>query len=107
MGKPAFYEDVSSIRKMGATQHLDKGAFAGAILANETQDFSAVQFHGDVFQCMHAGKRFIDLAHLQDGLIEWFRLFGHHNNRLKHQLYQSNCKSSTSAELCDNVPHLS
>ncbi|GAI70256.1 unnamed protein product, partial [marine sediment metagenome] len=66
VNRPALYKDSSGVRQMRAAQYFDKGALAGTILANEAQDLAAAQLHGDVFQCVHAGKRFIDPAHLQE-----------------------------------------
>jgi len=62
----ALYKDFSGVWKMRAAEYFDKGTLAGYVFANEAQDLAVVQFHGNLFQCMHAGKRFINLAYLQE-----------------------------------------
>jgi hypothetical protein len=65
MRKPALYKNFSGVRKMRTAQNFYKCALAGAILANEAQNLTSVQFHRYVFQSMHAWKRFSDVAHFQ------------------------------------------
>lgn len=79
----ALYKDLSGVRKMRAAEHFDKGAFAGAIFTDEAQDFTSVQFHGDIFQGLDAGEGFINLAHFQKEHFVLFLLLCHTKHHIK------------------------
>ena len=59
--------DAASIRQDGAGKDLDERALAGAVLAQEREDFAGVQRQIDAAQGMHAGVRFVDGVHVEHG----------------------------------------
>src|SRR5690606_28838772 len=54
-------QDVAGIGLVDAAQDLHQRRFAGAVLADEADDFAGTDLDRDVLQRMHAGKALVDM----------------------------------------------
>ena len=56
------------VRNLGAGEALDQGGLAGAVVADDRQDFARVQVQADAVQAYDAAEGLDEVPGLQDGL---------------------------------------
>jgi hypothetical protein len=64
---PAVHLDRAGVRAIHAGKRLDERRFAGAIVAEQTEDFSRTDIQRDVLQDVDRAKGLADVSELQDG----------------------------------------
>ena len=65
---PALQEDLAFVQAVDAGEDLHQRRFAGAVLADEAEDFARADVQADVVQRADAGKGFADVIHPQQGV---------------------------------------
>ena len=54
--RSALDADLSRIRSIGSRQHLDQGRFAGAVVAEQADDLTALQVERHVVYCLYTAE---------------------------------------------------
>ena len=69
MHRPAGDEDVTAVGGEDAAEKVDKGRFAGAVLAEQRMNFARPDLEMSVLESAHAGKALGDHGHLEDRAV--------------------------------------
>ena len=62
------HEELARVGDFGAGEALDQGGLAGAVVADDRQDFARVQVQADAVQAHDAAEGLDEVPGLQDGL---------------------------------------
>ncbi len=60
----AVHENLAGIALVGAGQHLDQRGFAGAVVAEQADDFAGIEINAGVIDGLDAAEGNRDVAHL-------------------------------------------
>jgi hypothetical protein len=60
-------DDLAAVRLIDPREDLHQGAFAGAVLSDEPEDFAGMDFEADVLQSEHAWEALGDLLDPKQG----------------------------------------